>query len=391
MRSGFFAILFIGLFFLFLMLPGIGAFTGIGRQSAEDIRWSEQRAKWPFSVDSPRAFNRWFEDNLGWRGRFFGMHERIVHGILGQSPSEGRVRVGREGFLFLGDDFMRVFSRHAGVEALSGQELEESAKSYAALVAVLEKLGIPALLVIAPDKPSIYPDMLPSYVKAPRPALPMEWGKMLPGGAHYLAPALLAARKKWAPRLVYLRNDTHWNALGAYAAYRDVLAAMQDMLGRRLAAIELRGVKDVRYDSIHPDLARFMYLSLPYYTFELEFVPPLCSGCKDSAWPQADSPNRLVQCQDALNDIEVLFVHDSFLGVYRSVYDSTFSRLITMHIRDLENEGENAEALQLLREGRAKPTIAVIMLVERTIAWHAPAIASLARRLDPGPNTPGGR
>lgn len=379
------AILFSTLFFLFLALPGLGALTGMGRQSEEDILWSELRKKWPFGVSSPRAFNRWFEDNIGWRGSFFSMHEALIYGIFGQSPREGRVRIGRNGFLYLGDDFFDVFSRHAGTKALGRKEMEAAANSYAALVTTLEKLDIPTLIVIAPDKPTVYPENLPSWVQAPRAALSEEWGRMLPGGAHFLAPALLRAKEEWAPRLIYLKEDTHWNSLGSYAAYRDIIASIENLLKRQLARHEAVEVKDILLEGIHPDLARFMYLRRPYATFNLDFTPPLRTECQNVAWPDPESTDRIFECKGALNDLEVLFIHDSFLGVNHPLYESTFSKLITMHITSLDAAANNETATRLLREGKVKPDLVVIMLVERTIAAHAPKIDSFTRKLAADP------
>lgn len=374
---------FTAAFFLSLLLPGLGALTGIGRQSDEDIFWMELRSKQPFSLESPRKFNGWFEDNLGFRAGFFGLHERIVHELFGQSANEGRVQVGRNGFLFLGDRFFRTFSRHSGLAPFDRQELEKAAESYGRLTAALERLGIPVLLVVAPDKASVYPEYYPAWVKKPRQALPEEWSSMLPGGAHFLAPALRRAKGVWAPRELYLKQDTHWNTLGAHLAYEDTVAAMERLLGRRLVAFRVSGAQPSVGTAGSQDLARFIGRPARHETYHLDFIPPLPQSSSESAWPAVGAPHRQTETPQALNDLEVLFIHDSFLLVNLEVYESTFKKMVAVHLDRLTGGEEDENVAAALRSGREKPALAVIFLVERNIVDNAGKIATLAGMLEP--------
>ncbi len=93
----------------------------------------------------------------------------------------------------------------------------------------LEAKGITFLLVLAPNKNTIYPEYLPPQIPilGKRSFLDqcMEFQK-LHGQAPILdlRPALLAARNE---HQVYFATDSHWNPYGALAGYQEILRALQ--------------------------------------------------------------------------------------------------------------------------------------------------------------------
>lgn len=123
--------------------------------------------------------------------------------------------------------------------------MEGFGKGLTTLDQYLKSQGIMLVIVVAPNKPTIYPDKIPGQIKfLPQPSkydnfisfmndnnLPMV----------DLRPALWAARKD---RDVFYKTDTHWNGFGALVAYTTIINALQ---------------------SSHPELK-------PYKTSDLELV-----------------------------------------------------------------------------------------------------------------------
>lgn len=135
------------------------------------------------------------------------------------------------------DDFQNV-------NALNNKKIIE--KDLMALNQYLESQGITLLIVVAPNKATIYPDKLPEQIKS----LPIQSrldslisylkNKNLPVMLD-LRPALKTARQD---QDVYYKTDTHWNGYGAFVAYTTIINALS---------------------SSHPELK-------PYKTSDLELV-----------------------------------------------------------------------------------------------------------------------
>lgn len=119
------------------------------------------------------------------------------------------VYFGRDGYLL-----EKLSPRPAGV-------LEKNAARLAELAALT---GLPVHVLAAPSASHLLAEKLPAYApSADQDAYAAELIAMLDGtGASPVTPETLAAR----PEDAYFRTDHHWNARGAYRAYRDLCAAL---------------------------------------------------------------------------------------------------------------------------------------------------------------------
>jgi alginate O-acetyltransferase complex protein AlgJ len=89
--------------------------------------------------------------------------------------------------------------------------------------------GITLLIVVAPNKSTIYADTVPGQIK---PLSPQSWLDSLlsySGDPNMpvvvdLRPALMAERQE---RDVFYKTDTHWNGYGAFAAYKTIISTLQ--------------------------------------------------------------------------------------------------------------------------------------------------------------------
>ncbi|HYF77461.1 MAG TPA: hypothetical protein VD973_10035 [Symbiobacteriaceae bacterium] len=89
----------------------------------------------------------------------------------------------------------------------------------------LKEQGIPYVIVFAPDKKTIYPEFVPSGFQwdqyASRQDQLIEYlGKYSDLRIVDLRPSMQAAR---AANTVYYKHDTHWNALGSFAGYTEIV------------------------------------------------------------------------------------------------------------------------------------------------------------------------
>ena len=109
----------------------------------------------------PRQFEAYFQDRLPYRQRVLALHNQFKIDALGASPSPNII-IGKEGHLYY-TDFPPGQDRQA-LQPFSAAELKEWRDLFQARHDALAKHGIHYLVVLAPDKQTIYPDFLPGAV-----------------------------------------------------------------------------------------------------------------------------------------------------------------------------------------------------------------------------------
>jgi hypothetical protein len=163
----------------------------------------------------------------------FGFRNALIRAVAlgkyhGLGPEvNGRIIVGKQGWLFYSKD--EKFLADRGLDPFSESELD----AWEELLEKREKWfadhGIPFLVVIPPDKQTIYPEYLPdefSHFRGPS-RLDQLIARLKQRGSSVkivdLRAALLAAKEQ---RQVYFKTDSHWNDDGVYPAYVALLEAM---------------------------------------------------------------------------------------------------------------------------------------------------------------------
>jgi hypothetical protein len=152
---------------------------------------------------------------------------------LGLSRSYGAdVTRGRDGWLF--------YRVHRGTQGVRPEvpfppaELARWVRTLEGHRRAVEAHGAVFLLVVAPDKETIYPDLLPPELAAAQPVSRLDalTARLRNEGVTVvdLRPALRSARAPASPFSrwpLYWKTDTHWNALGALLATRPLLTELK--------------------------------------------------------------------------------------------------------------------------------------------------------------------
>ena len=135
--------------------------------------------------------------------------------------------IGKERWLIFTDEGSIDDYQH--VNAFSEAELKRLQKDLDTLNENLRGKGIKFLVVIPPNKNTIYPEYVPDEI--PVANAPSRYDQLVDYMRQHgetqildLRPALLEARKT---RVVYLSKDTHWNDHGALVAYQQIILALQ--------------------------------------------------------------------------------------------------------------------------------------------------------------------
>jgi alginate O-acetyltransferase complex protein AlgJ len=145
---------------------------------------------------------------------------------------DGHVLIGKKGWLFYRPDGDPDLLAFRGLNPLSEAQLDAWQQLLERRNAALSARGIAFLVVIPPDKQTIYPEFLPdsAAVLVPRSHLDQIIDRFRRTHSRVrivdLRPALMAAK---ASALLYYKTDSHWNDLGAYCAYRAIIDALNQI------------------------------------------------------------------------------------------------------------------------------------------------------------------
>jgi hypothetical protein len=232
-------VLFFALAVMPVLLLGIdGPWLGPGAPSMRERHDLPSHLRTDFFT----AFDAWFADRIGLRLVLIRIGTGFHVDIL-QRPTAREVVFGLDGWMFWPDDGDKVPVTMADVRGHLRLGTEEIRRIGTHLHAIRERLAAcerTVLVVVAPNKQSIYPEYLLGERASPTSTrLDDLLQRLEPSVSKMLIdprPELRAAKLASGPRL-YNKTDTHWNQLGAFHAYRKIVQALERV--RRVSRPEL--------------------------------------------------------------------------------------------------------------------------------------------------------
>jgi alginate O-acetyltransferase complex protein AlgJ len=306
---------------------------------------------------------------------------------FGISTDPGQVIVGRDGWLFLGDqhDQTRTVDRRPPTDEdfRRGRQIGNAAQAWDAYLARKDVKLFRVL--VGPNKGTIYPEHLPIWSK---PSSPNATDALLAGTGQviYIDPrgSLLAAKARQASTLYY-RTDTHWNLSGAGIAFQ----TFAEQVGKDAPEIRWPSPDAYQIARTDPrlggDLTTFLRLQSHFSDVEpviQAFTWPIATMQVDydsqrilsqGGNPMLSTPQKplLVRSPDALNSKKVLWLRDSFGNALSPLMAVTFSDVIQINWSEAMKPA--GRLLQLIDEWR--PDYVFVTIVER--AARAPEFTAL--------------
>ena len=198
----------------------------------EENRVLSEPLKWPTSLKELKTLRRsadgYVTDRFPPREHLIGVLNRLRM-LVGVSGSD-RVIVGRDGYLFF--DVGTHLGAARNDPPMDGAATRGWLLHLAGRTEALRARGIPYLVLAAPTKELVYPQLAPSWLGEPSPQRPTVVLPQLArttgaGEVLYLHHAVAdATRKGWK---TYSRHDTHWTGYGTYAGYVALLSRLNAM------------------------------------------------------------------------------------------------------------------------------------------------------------------
>ncbi len=226
------------LFVALLLAPAVLAVTGHAGFDAAFIERTELREPFvaPAATSGALATGGWERDaertiadafplRSGLIGAYHGVQYRVLHDL-----SAPLVIVGRDGWLFYAVDERRYLTGDYDARETT---LARTADAYAGRARWCDARGIAYLLVLAPNKSTVYAAFLPPrmHVAAPTladrlvPLFRARGVRVVDERAAMRADAVAAGADPL--RMLYSKGDTHWTDIAAYVEYRAVVDALR--------------------------------------------------------------------------------------------------------------------------------------------------------------------
>jgi alginate O-acetyltransferase complex protein AlgJ len=221
------------------------------------------------------------------------------------------------------DDFQHTIS-------FSDNALQHIADEIKSCNEYAQKHNISFLIVVAPNKVSIYPDQLPEQIQ------PLSGQTRLDQLNKYLRaqnipeildlrPALRMARQQHD---VYYKTDTHWNSYGAYIAYQEIISK----LAQNYPGLRAYSAQSFRFHETTPKLHDLANIIEAKFITEPDFVPERQDLDFVQRMELSDTYgyNRIAWIPEKQAPTLLLF-HDSFGYLLRDFLELHFSTTYSFH------------------------------------------------------------
>jgi hypothetical protein len=361
------------LFVLAISVPLVGTIAGVGAEvSAEENR---EAAPWPGTPRDlaglsgwPTAFTKYFADHVAFRSELVRWQATVRVQWLHSSPTPD-VLLGRDGWLFYGAD--GAVEDYAASRPFSPTELTEWRAVLQHTQDWLDAHGVAYVFLVAPDKHWVYPELMPDRI---------GWG-LGPSRVDQLIEDLRthstvrvvdvrgALRAARGHERLYHLTDTHWNDIGAYVAYAQVMRALEPQVGvgpRPRDELELR-----RIPRSGMDLARMIGLGSVMVEDDLQLEP---LGGRRSRVIEPARPGRALMDPRVVTEgpddaPRALVFRDSFASAMIPFLSEHFSRAVYVWQNNFDPE--------LVLDER--PAVVIQEWVGRHLYTQAPYDAVAAR------------
>lgn len=221
------------LFIILLWLPIFGLLTGINSKfnNTEKRRLNSFPSLDKFSPGIwTNNFNVYFDDNFGFRNLLITANNQFFIRLFNLSPIP-IVLIGKDGWLFYKSESTGdgpSISDYQGLAPLTKVEVKKIASDLSVINSRLKNNGVTFLVVIGPNKSTIYSDYLPINVKKVGPQTRFDQLKKALARSSDVQildnRQLLIESRKQLP--TYSKTDTHWNKFGAFIASQQILKTL---------------------------------------------------------------------------------------------------------------------------------------------------------------------
>lgn len=356
----------IGFFFLTITLPLILHPFNIKSDFNQENRSMTQLPKKPINYNEAKKFfgefDNYLNDNIPLRSIMISLFNTMYYQI-GVSPAKNMI-IGKNGWLF--NNMNSSVNQYLGRKILSNKQIEKRCKVLTKNFNYFKSKNTPFYFFVAPDKHTIYNEFLPDYLNYSNNHL-QNYDRIY----YYLnrntslkpidvRSKLLAEKVKRHD--LYYKSDTHWNSVGSFNAYLEVISRINSDLEKQKQVYKLTW-KDAKVEyfkkgdgGLHKMLASLFQYEEEAPVVRLKENRITKSELNGPRGPHTAKETRVFSTSTS-NGPTLLLIRDSFSSAMIPFYAHSFSKIITVH-----HEQGNWDTNILKKH---KPDIVIFEMVER--------------------------
>ena len=306
----------------------------------------------------PKKYEEYFNDYLPFRNelvRLKNLNDIFVFNNLVHKD----LILGKEKWLFLKWD--PLIPNYMGTYTYTEEELERAKNNLIRLKEVFNQNGADFYIVICPDKNQIYPEYMPDYIKRIHPEFNATdvfikyMKENIDLNIIYLKEYFLDI-KKYYP--IYYKFDAHWNKLGAYFGYQEIM----NNIGKDY--ININNISLQRIDNAEntPSLAKLASLrNSKLYKYDTEYIISNYTEYKyrlltNYRW-------EYISCEsDSKDNTSIVMIRDSFADNIFDYMSTRFSK--TSYII------AGSDSYSISNIIKTNPNIVIYLSVERYFKYR---------------------
>jgi hypothetical protein len=305
-------------------------------------------------------FERYFNDHFGFRNVLTRLNS-VVHFRLAGISTNDRVIVGEKNWLFYNDPYDGVSLKdYFGESNFTEDEIRQIKNKVVHLNERLKAKNIHFMIVVVPNKHTIYQEYLPSYVSRKKGMITRadQLHECLRASGVDLVDLRekMRSSKRGSTYPLYYLTDTHWNSLGAFIGYDEIIMHLR----RKYPEINAQKLSDFSVslgENRNGDLAGFMNIKGLIFDPEINVVPktPRQSRPANVAYKSMAGMTSVASQVSNTNLPKIVMFRDSFAEHLIPYMSESFSRSVyiwkqTIDIAIIEQE---------------KPDVVIFETVER--------------------------
>lgn len=165
----------------------------------------------------------YYEEHFGLRNEFTYWQSELKVAVFNSSSNPKDVQIGRSNWLFPTSKGDYSYGSYTHRDLMTIQELNTLRKIHVDRMQLLKKRNCAYLLAIWPNKSTIYPEYVPKHLQwmikdtISKVEQVIQYFKQTQTEIPIIYPKNFLLKHK--KERLYLKNDTHWNTLGAYYGY----------------------------------------------------------------------------------------------------------------------------------------------------------------------------
>ena len=296
--------------------------------------------------------------------------------MFNKSLEQDSVIIGKDGFLFLGNKYGEILHIAQGIYPYNKKDIDNWTNQLKNVQNWYKKRGIKFVVVIAPNKHSIYKDKLPNWVDVSKLTMTDDIFNYSRNKNINILDIRDTIIKQKVPQL-YFSTDTHWNNKGASIAYTETIKYTNKIYDTNYKIPNYSLSISKRAGG---DLAGFLKINslLPDnyetdYPFVFQAESNVCHGIinkehklekcinKRNLYMGINEKDQYMTNSSSMNSDKLLLLCDSFGTANSKLYNETFKTIWKFHYSHISGNELSDFVL------KNKPDIVIYQVIERDL------------------------